>query len=128
MVTKSLLARLPTDKGLNRIPEQVNRAANILFYVLKILRYQRSPRLIGFNISAAIQTHEQSADPVVLWAEARLVENERARGTQTSSREVQYFPDLLVGEMMKYAKRKKHVCILRQLSDLRAAGVSTEKF
>jgi hypothetical protein len=30
--------------------------------------------------------------------------------------------------MMKYAKGKKHVCVLRQLPNLRAAGVSTEKF
>jgi hypothetical protein len=30
--------------------------------------------------------------------------------------------------MMKYAKGKKHVCVLRQLPDMRAAGVSAEKF
>ncbi len=34
---KSPLARVPADKGLNRIAEQVNRAANKLFYGLKIL-------------------------------------------------------------------------------------------
>jgi hypothetical protein len=84
--------------------------------------------LVGLYVFAAIQTHEQPPNPVVLCAEARLIKSETARGSQARSREVQYLADLLVGQMMKYAKGKKHVCVLRQLPDMRAAGVSAEKF
>jgi hypothetical protein len=69
--------------------------------------------LVGFYISATIETHKYPAQNIITCAKARLVENEATARAQTPSRQTQYFLYLRVGEVMEHAKREESVSIPR---------------